>query len=149
MNDRQRQFFLEKVKRVIGPLEGRILAVWGLSFKPNTDDLREAPSLTIVPALLKAKAHLRVYDPVAMEKAHGLFKRVKFAKNPYEAAHGADAVLILTEWNEFKQVDFKKLKGLMRQAVVIDGRNMYGNEELTDEGFAYYGMGRGEVLDFG
>jgi UDPglucose 6-dehydrogenase len=149
VNDRQRQFFLEKVKRVIGPLEGRILAVWGLSFKPNTDDLREAPSLTIVPALLKAKAHLRVYDPVAMEKAHGLFKRVKFAKNPYEAAHGADAVLILTEWNEFKQVDFKKLKGLMRQAVVIDGRNMYGNEELTDEGFAYYGMGRGEVLDFG
>jgi UDPglucose 6-dehydrogenase len=149
VNERQRQFFLAKVRKVLGSLEGRPLAVWGLSFKPNTDDMREAPSLTIVPALVKAKARVRVYDPVAMEKSHGLFKRVKFTKNPYEAAQGADAVLVLTEWNEFKQVDFKKLKGLMRQAVVIDGRNMYGSEELSDEGFAYYGMGRGEVLDFG
>jgi UDPglucose 6-dehydrogenase len=149
VNHRQRQLFLEKIQRVVGPLAGKTFCVWGLSFKPNTDDLREAPSLTIVPALVKAKARVKAYDPVAMEKAHGLFKRIKFAKNPYEAAHGADAVLVLTEWNEFKQVDFKKLRGLMKQAVVIDGRNMYSNEELSDEGFAYYGMGRGEVLDFG
>ncbi len=149
VNQNQRIKFLQKIRRVLGPLKGKTLAVWGLSFKPNTDDLREAPSLTIIPALLKAKARLKVYDPVAMGKAHSLFKRVKFAKNPYEACQGADAVLILTEWNEFKQVDFKKLKGLMRQAVVIDGRNMYSNEELSEEGFAYYGMGRGEVLDFG
>jgi UDPglucose 6-dehydrogenase len=148
VNQRQRVLFLEKVRRVLGPLKGKTLAVWGLSFKPNTDDLREAPSLTIVPALLKEKAHLRLYDPVAMEKARPLFKRAKFTANPYEAAQGADAVLVLTEWNEFKQVDFKKIKGLLRQAVVIDGRNMYGQGELTDEGFAYYGMGRGEVLDF-
>ncbi len=149
VNQNQRSLFLQKIRQVLGPVKGKTLAVWGLSFKPNTDDMREAPSLTIIPALLKAKASLRLYDPVAMERARDHFKGVRFVKNPYEAAQGADAVLVLTEWNEFKQVDFKKLRGIMRRAVVIDGRNMYGSEELTEEGFAYYGMGRGEVLDFG
>jgi UDPglucose 6-dehydrogenase len=132
----------------VGSLKGKTFAVWGLSFKPNTDDLREAPSLTVIPALLAKGAKVRVYDPVSMPKAKPLFSKARFCKDAYEAAQGADAVLLLTDWNEFKQIDFSKLKSLVRGAVVVDGRNMYDAQELAEKGFAYYGMGRGEVTGF-
>jgi UDPglucose 6-dehydrogenase len=148
INQYQRHYFLKKVAQAIGPLKGKTFAVWGLSFKPNTDDLREAPSLTIVPALLAMGAKVRVYDPASMPKAKSLFKKARFCKDAYEAAQGTDAVLLLTDWNEFKQIDFSKLKSLVRGAVVVDGRNMYDAQEMAEKGFAYHGMGRGEVAAF-
>ena len=144
VNEYQRKLFLEKVQKAVKPLKGKTLALWGLSFKPNTDDLRQAPSLTLIPALLAKGARLRVYDPVAMPKAKKIFKKVKYCGNPYEAAQGAHAVLVLTEWNEFKQVDFPKLKTIVKHPILIDGRNMYEPKEMSEKGFAYYGMGRGE-----
>jgi UDPglucose 6-dehydrogenase len=148
VNRRQREIFLGKTRRALGRLKGKTLAVWGLSFKPNTDDLREAPSLTLLPALLSMGAKLRAYDPVSMAKAKPLFKKVKFCKNPYEAAQGADAVLILTDWNEFKQVDLQKLRSIVKQPILVDGRNMYDPQEMAEKGFAYHGMGRGENTNF-
>ena len=148
INQYQRHYFLKKVVQAAGPLKGKTFAVWGLSFKPNTDDLREAPSLTIIPELLAKGAKVRVYDPASMPKAKSLFKKARFCKDAYEAAQGTDAVLLLTDWNEFKQIDFSKLKSLVREAVVIDGRNMYDAREMAEKGFAYHGMGRGEVAAF-
>lgn len=148
INRIQRHLFVEKVRRTIGSLKGKTLAVWGLSFKPNTDDLREAPSLSILPALTSAGARLRVYDPVSMPKARTMFRKAKFCRNPYEAAQGADAILILTEWNEFKQVDFQKLKSIVKQPLLVDGRNMYDPREMAEKGFVYHGIGRGENSKF-
>ncbi|HVM31811.1 MAG TPA: UDP-glucose/GDP-mannose dehydrogenase family protein [bacterium] len=148
VNQYQRRYFLEKISRAAGALKGKTFAVWGLSFKPNTDDLREAPSLTVIPALLSKGAQVRVYDPASMPKARTLFKRAKFCKDAYEAAQGTDAVLVLTDWNEFKQVDFAKLKSMVKTPVVIDGRNMYDSREMAEKGFAYHGMGRGETAGF-
>jgi UDPglucose 6-dehydrogenase len=148
INENQRKLFIQKVQKAVGNLKGKTLAIWGLSFKPNTDDMREAPSLTILPALLSKGAKLKAYDPVSMGAARKLFKDVKFCKNPYEAAQGADAVLVLTEWNEFKQVDFQKLRTTVHQPILIDGRNMYEAQEMAEKGFTYLGMGRGEVSSF-
>ncbi len=148
INEHQRMLFVQKVQKALGPLKRKTLAVWGLSFKPNTDDMRESPSLTILPALLSKGAKIRAYDPVSMGQARKLFKNIKFSRTPYEAAQGADAVLILTEWNEFKQIDFQKLRTIVQQPVLIDGRNMYQAQEMTEKGFTYHGMGRGEVSQF-
>ncbi len=148
VNDHQRALFVQKTQKAVGNLRGKTLAVWGLSFKPNTDDLREAPALSIVPALKSKGARLKIYDPAAMGKAKPLFKNVKYCKSPYEAAQGADAVLVLTDWNEFQQIDFLKLKQAVRQPVLVDGRNMYDPQEMAEKGFAYHGMGRGEVAAF-
>jgi UDPglucose 6-dehydrogenase len=144
VNKQQRKIFLQKVRRVVGPLKGKTIAVWGLAFKPNTDDLREAPSLDIIPALLKGGAKVKAYDPVSMEKAKALMPRVKYSPSAYEAAHGADAILIVTEWNEFRQIDLKKLRSLVKQPLILDGRNLYEASFLAEHGFTYYGMGRGE-----
>jgi UDPglucose 6-dehydrogenase len=148
INRLQKQLFLGKVRRAVGSLRGKIIAVWGLSFKPNTDDMREAPSLTIIPSLTAKGAKVKAYDPVAMGKAKALLKKVKFCKNPYEAAQGAEAILVLTDWNEFKQVDFQKLRSSVKQPILIDGRNMYDSQEMAEKGFSYHGMGRGEVSSF-
>jgi UDPglucose 6-dehydrogenase len=148
INQFQRRLFVEKVRQIVGPLRGKTLAVWGLSFKPNTDDLREAPSLVILPALMARGAKLRAYDPVSMGKAKALLKKVKFCKDPYETVQGAEAVLVLTDWNEFKQVDFQKLRLILKQPILIDGRNMYDPREMAEKGFAYHGMGRGETSNF-
>jgi UDPglucose 6-dehydrogenase len=145
INRVQRQIFLKKVYQAVGSVKGKTLAVWGIAFKPNTDDMREAPSLTIIPALTAKGAKIKVYDPVAMPRAKSLFKNVRYCKDPYEAAHGADAVLLLTEWNEFLQVDFGKLKKIVKKAVIVDGRNVYDSEHMAEKGFVYYGMGRGKT----
>jgi len=148
VNAGQRQQFLKKVYREMGSVKGKTLAVWGLAFKPDTDDMREAPSLTILPALAAKGAKLRVYDPVAMPRAKEYFPKATFCKSPYEAAKGAEAVLVLTEWNEFIQVDFQKLKKTVKKAVIFDGRNIYDPAEMADKGFSYTGMGRGVSVLF-
>lgn len=148
VNQAQRQHFLKKIHRMVGPIKGKTFAVWGLAFKPNTDDMREAPSLTIIPALTAKGAKIRAYDPVAMPRAKEFLKKVTFCKDPYEAAKGADAVLVLTEWNEFIQVDFEKIKKILRKTIVVDGRNIYDPVEMAEKGFAYMGMGRSASVLF-
>ena len=125
------------------PLGGKTIAVWGLSFKPRTDDMREAPSLVIVSNLLRAGAEIKAHDPVAMKEAGKIFKkRITLAEDGYEALRGADALVVVTEWNEFRTPDFQKMKKLMKKPVVFDGRNIYNQEELRKLGFTYYGIGR-------
>jgi UDPglucose 6-dehydrogenase len=125
------------------PLEGKMIAVWGLSFKPNTDDMREAPSVVIINSLLRAGAAVRAHDPIAEHEARKLFKnRIGITQDGYEALRGADALAVVTEWNEFRKPDFQKIKKLMKKPVIFDGRNIYNQEELRKLGFTYYGIGR-------
>ncbi len=145
INEKQRKLVVEKLKEIIWNIEGKKIAVWGLAFKPDTDDLRNAPSIDIVRELLKSKARVSVYDPVAMENFERIFKdekNLKFAKNPYDVVKGADAAVLLTEWEEFRKIDFKKVKKLMSVAAIIDGRNFYDKEKLEKAGFIYRGIGR-------
>jgi len=124
-------------------LAGRTIAIWGLSFKPRTDDMREAPSVVIINNLLRAGAKVTAHDPVAMNEAYKIFKdRVVLAEDSYEALKGADALAVVTEWNEFRTPDFQRMKRLMRSPVIFDGRNIFNREELRKMGFTYYGMGR-------
>ncbi|OGW45457.1 MAG: UDP-glucose 6-dehydrogenase [Nitrospirae bacterium GWC2_57_9] len=125
------------------PLAGVTVAVWGLSFKPRTDDMREAPSVVVINNLLKAGARVNAHDPVALDEARKIFrKRIGLFDDGYEALRGADALAVVTEWNEFRTPDFKKMKKMMKGPVIIDGRNIYKQEELKKMGFAYYGIGR-------
>jgi UDPglucose 6-dehydrogenase len=125
------------------PLAGRTIAVWGLSFKPRTDDMREAPSVVIINNLLRAGAKVTAHDPVAMHEAYKIFKdRIVLAEDSYDALKGSDALAVVTEWNEFRTPDFQRMKKLMRSPVIFDGRNIFNREELSKMGFTYYGMGR-------
>ncbi len=141
-NEKQRDIVFEKISLAMGDLKGKTLAVLGLSFKPNTDDLREAPSLSLIQRLSEAKAKLRAYDPAAMEGARMLFPEVAYCKDPYEAARGADALVIVTEWNQFRNLDIEKIKGIMRQGFFFDFRNIYEPEKMKKLGFKYYCVGR-------
>jgi len=142
VNTEQRKRVLEKLKEAAGPLEGRTVAVWGLAFKANTDDLREAVSVDIIRALREAGVRVRAYDPAAMPKAKALLPGIAFARDPYDAVRDADALLILTEWNQFKEADLKRVKALMRRAVIVDGRNLCDMKAVRDLGFVYRGIGR-------
>jgi UDPglucose 6-dehydrogenase len=143
-NARQKSHLAEKIVRHFGgKLEGRTVGVWGLAFKPNTDDMREAPSIVVIERLLEAGAKVHAFDPVAHETAHAVFgDRITFSKSSYDAAKGADALVLVTEWNEFRQADFPKLKSLMKSPVIFDGRNIYGPALLRAQGFEYHGIGR-------
>jgi UDPglucose 6-dehydrogenase len=135
------------VRKGIGGLEDRTIAVLGLAFKPNTDDMREAKSLEVVRLLHGAGARIRAYDPVAMENAKALMPAgVVFCPSAYEAAAGADAVALLTEWNEFKYLNLDRLGGLMRRRLIFDARNLYEPERMRRLGFEYYSIGRKPVL---
>lgn len=126
------------------PLAGRTIAVWGLSFKPRTDDMREAPSVVIINQLLRAGARIKAHDPVAMDEARKIFKnRITLVGNDYETIRDADALAVVTEWSEFRTPDFQKIKRYMRKPVIFDGRNIYNQIELQKMGFTYYGIGRG------
>ncbi|HXX80029.1 MAG TPA: UDP-glucose/GDP-mannose dehydrogenase family protein, partial [Thermodesulfovibrionales bacterium] len=114
-NEKQKGIMFDRIRQTMSPLKGKIVAVLGVSFKPNTDDLREAPSLYLIERLLKEKARVRAYDPAAMENAKALFPQVSFCKDPYDAAKGADALVIVTEWNEFRNLDLERIKGLLRK----------------------------------
>jgi UDPglucose 6-dehydrogenase len=142
-NERQKTILVEKARQHFGPLAGRRFAVWGLAFKPRTDDIREAPALTLIDALLADGAQVTVYDPAAMPNARWYFgDRVTFAELPYDALGGADALFVVTEWNEFRAPDFARMKALLKTPVVFDGRNIYAPSRLRELGFTWYGVGR-------
>lgn len=142
INEEQKRMFVAKVKDALWNLSGKIVGVLGLSFKPETDDMRYAPSLDIIKNLISEGAKVKAYDPAAMEGARKLLDGVEFCKNPYEAAEGADAVALVTEWDEFKNLDLKKLRLIMRSPVLIDGRNVFDPKTAQELGFVYRGVGR-------
>jgi UDPglucose 6-dehydrogenase len=151
INQTQRAYFLEKVETYYrGQLRGRTLAVWGVAFKADTDDIREAPAVEVIGKLLSAGAHLRVFDPAALpnlQKDHPDWP-LYYAKNPYEALEGAEGLLIFTEWGEFRQPDWQKMKNLLRHPVIFDGRNLYDPQILAQEGFDYLSIGRAPVYAY-
>jgi len=144
VNDRQKEVLFKKLmKHFNGNLKGKKIALWGLSFKPNTDDMRQAPSIVIINHLIKAGATVRVYDPVAMEESiRRIGNIVEYAKDAYDATTGADALILVTEWAEFRILNFSMLGKLMRNKVVIDGRNIYDPIEMKENGYKYYSIGK-------
>jgi len=142
VNETQRDWLLRKVEEDLWNLEGKKVAVLGLAFKPNTDDLRYAPSLFIISKLLERKVKVSAFDPVAMTKARGAVKGVELAKDPYAAAKGADCLALVTEWPEFTKLDFKRIHGLMRTPVILDGRNCLDAAALRKLGFVVRQVGR-------
>ena len=144
VNGRQKGVLVRKMQRHYGPeLAGKTLALWGLAFKPNTDDMREAPSLVVVEALLGAGAKVQAYDPVASPAAEGVFGgKVKLCRTRYEAVADADGLVILTEWNEFRTPNFQRLRAIMKEPVIFDGRNLYDPAYLAGLGFVYHSIGR-------
>jgi UDPglucose 6-dehydrogenase len=143
VNDLQKQRLVEKIERHFGELSGRTIAVWGLAFKPRTDDMREAPSIPIIERLLSRGVKVKAYDPAAAPVARRIFDgRIALCEKSYEALAGADALAIVTEWNEFREPDFAKMRSLMKAPVVFDGRNIYSPEHMRALGFTYFSIGR-------
>jgi UDPglucose 6-dehydrogenase len=143
INDDRREMAVDHIKEMVGDLKGKIIGFLGLSFKPNTDDMRDAPSITIAQKLQAEGALVRAYDPVAMEVAKPQLPSVEMMPDPYTLAQGCDALVVMTEWNEFKQLDKPRLRDLMRHPVLYDGRNIYEPDEMVKCGFIYRGVGRG------
>jgi len=150
VNKRQKVVLFDKIKRYFkNELEGRTVAVWGLAFKPNTDDMREAPARVLMEQLWKAGAKVRAYDPVATEEAHRIFgdrKDLALVASAPEALEGADALAIVTEWQEFRSPDFEAIKSELKHPVIFDGRNLYDPAFVKRFGLNYYAIGRGERL---
>lgn len=144
VNERQKGLLADKVKRHFGPdLSRRTLGVWGLAFKPRTDDMRDAPSIAVVESLLQAGARIQAYDPEALVEAKKIFgSRIRYERRNYDALKGADGLLVITEWNEFRRPNFGYMKGLMKSPVIFDGRNIYEPAEMRRLGFTYYSIGR-------
>jgi len=144
VNERQKRVLLDKVKTHFGPdLSSRTFALWGLSFKPRTNDMREAPSIVVIESLLDAGARIQAYDPEAMPEARKIFgDRIGYSSRNYDALNGADALLVLTEWNEFRRPNFATMKKLLKSPVLFDGRNIYDSTDLRKLGFTYYSIGR-------
>lgn len=142
INEAQKKFFVEKIEQAIWNINGKTIGVLGLAFKPNTDDMRYAPSVDIIAALQSMGAKIKVYDPHAMEKAKEALKGVQFCEDSYSAAKKSDCLVILTEWNEFKELNLAKIKKLLHQPVIVDGRNIYDPEKMKDLGFRYFSVGR-------
>jgi UDPglucose 6-dehydrogenase len=143
VNKIQKTRLFTKMKKHFGSLKGKSVALWGLAFKPKTDDMREAPAIPLVESLLSAGASVHAYDPEAAKVAKGIFgDRISYAATNYDALKGADALAIVTEWNEFRRPDFGRMKSLMRAPVVFDGRNLFTPEQMTQVGFTYYSIGR-------
>ena len=141
-NERQKELMVQKIKDAMGILKDRTVAVLGLSFKPNTDDTRDAPSLYIIHALVKEKVNIRAYDPVCAGKEDKVSPKVKYCKDPYDAAKGADALIIMTEWNEFRNLELDKIKKLLKEHYFFDLRNIYDPRRMKEKGFEYYCVGR-------
>jgi UDPglucose 6-dehydrogenase len=143
VNESQRVVLVPRIEAHLGGLQGKVIAVWGLAFKPRTDDLREAPALAVIEALLAGGATVRAYDPKAVAAARRLLgDRVTFCPRSYEAVEGADALVLATEWNEFREPDFERVRALMRHPAIFDGRNVYNPRHLREMGFHYEGVGR-------
>jgi len=144
VNDQQKRMLVDRVKQHFGgDIAGRTLAIWGLAFKPRTDDMREAPSLVVIEELLAAGAHVQAHDPEALGSARRVFgDRISYFETNYDALAGADALIILTEWNEFRHPNFHRIKGALKQAVIFDGRNLYDPALMRALDFRYYSIGR-------
>ena len=144
VNQAQKEVIVKKItSHFDGKVKGLTIALWGLSFKPQTDDIREAPSLTVAEMLLEGGASLRVFDPAAMDSFKSLFgERVFYAEDAYDTVKGADALVIITEWNEFRNPDFPRIKQLMKNPIIFDGRNQYNRDEIERMGFVYYCIGK-------
>ncbi|HEY1250982.1 MAG TPA: UDP-glucose/GDP-mannose dehydrogenase family protein [Thermoanaerobaculia bacterium] len=143
VNAQTKARMLEKIAATAGPLAGKTAAVLGLSFKPETDDIRESPALAVVEGLMKAGASVRAFDPAAMPNARASHPGIHYAKNAYDCASGADFLVLATEWNEFRALDLKRLEGLLRSPTMIDLRNVYEPSEMREAGWTYAGVGRG------
>jgi UDPglucose 6-dehydrogenase len=143
VNERQKKLLVEKMLAHFGKLKGKTIAVWGLAFKPRTDDMREAPAISVINGLLEAGAAVRAYDPEAEKYARGIWgNRITFAEKSYDALPGADALAVVTEWNEFREPDFPRMRKLMRSPVIFDGRNIYSRDLMRAHGFTYFSIGR-------
>ena len=143
MNESQKRVLVKKIEAHFKSIKGKTIGVWGLAFKPRTDDLREAPAIPIIEALLQKGAKVVAYDPEAMQVAKGIFgSRVTFVSRNYDALKGADALAVVTEWQEFREPDFARMRKLMRTPVLFDGRNIYQPDQMKAQGFTYYSIGR-------
>lgn len=144
INNQQREIFIDKIfKYYNGDLKGKTFALWGLAFKPRTNDMREAPAFTIINRLIAAGASIQAYDPKAMEEAKGIVgNSIQYAQNSYEALLSADALILVTEWNEFRRPDFERIKKLLKKPVIFDGRNQYEPKRMQDRGFEYFCIGK-------
>jgi UDPglucose 6-dehydrogenase len=146
VNDDRKASMVDRVARTLGgEVAGKRIAVLGLAFKPNTDDMREAPSIPLINGLLEGGASVSAFDPVAIEQAEKVFAGVEFARDAYAAATGADALVIVTEWDEFRALDLKKIAASLRQKILVDLRNVYDRQEAEAAGLTYYGVGRGRL----
>ena len=143
INQEIKDYFIEKVRDLLWNIKGKNIAVLGLSFKPNTDDIREAPSIYIIKKLLAEGGKVSAYDPAAMGKMKKIIPEINYCENPYEAIKDADALLILTEWEEFKNLDLEKVKNIMKTPIIVDGRNIFEQDKMIKAGFIYRGIGRG------
>jgi len=145
INEQQRDFFLRKIKEKLWIVKDKTIGILGLSFKPNTDDIRNAPAIEIINALKLEGAKIKVYDPSSMKKVKEVISDgLKFCQDPYEACRNSDCLLIVTEWDEFKELDFAKVKKLLKRPLIIDGRNIYDPQAMKKLGFTYVGVGRGK-----
>jgi len=145
-NEKQKKYMVKKIENIIEEVNGKTFAVLGLSFKPNTDDMREAPSITIINELVKQGAKCRVYDPAAMEEAKwrlsGIQESIYYCSEEYETLKDANALIILTEWNQFRNLDFDRVKALLKQPILFDFRNIYSRNDIEEKGFVYVGVGQ-------
>jgi UDPglucose 6-dehydrogenase len=142
VNDKQKLRPFAKLQYALGNVKGKTIGILGLSFKPNTDDMREAPSIDIINAIQDAGGKIKAYDPIAIEVAKGILNKVDYADNPYDAVKNVDAIILVTEWNEFKELNLQKVKELAKGNIFIDGRNVFNYEYMTKLGFEYYCIGR-------
>lgn len=144
VNKNQIELFFEKIiKHYKGSIKGKHFALWGLAFKPNTDDVREAPAISLIKLMLKGGATVSGYDPEAAETTKAIIgEKIKYIKSAYETLENADSLIIMTEWNEFRNPNFNKIKSMLKEPVVFDGRNLYDTEKMQEEGFIYYSVGR-------
>ena len=142
INERQKLVIIDKINKLFPNLKDKKIAIWGLAFKPETDDMRNAPSITIISELQKLGAKIKAFDPVAVEEAKKILKNVEYCINPYDTIKDCDALVIITEWNEFRDLDKEKIKQLLKQPIIIDGRNIYEPAEMKLLGFNYFGIGR-------
>jgi UDPglucose 6-dehydrogenase len=142
INHQQKELLVKKVRDAVWNIKDKTIGILGLAFKPNTDDMRNAPSIEIIQMLQREEAKIKAYDPVAIPVARGILKEVAYCKDPYDTANGCDALVILTEWEEFKRLDFNKIKKLMKAPILIDGRNIFEPEKMKRLGFIYKSIGR-------
>jgi len=147
VNEKQKISLISKIKMLVPELEGKTIGIWGLAFKPKTDDMREAPSIVIINELQGLGAKVKAFDPEAKETAKEILKDVEYCKSPYEAVEGCDALVIVTEWNEFRTLDKEKIKKLMKFPNIVDGRNVYEPGRMKEIGFNYIGVGRGNSIN--